>query len=589
MTPGKFNAIIVEDLILTKGVNMRRQRNMTVAGIAVALIILLVIILSAIVKKFTPSNEHMALTDYYHAEGKEVQIVLQDTLYEKQGILKDGQVYLAYDTVADIFNKRFYWDSNENILSYTTPTEIIRAEAGNSYYYENNSQVKTDYQPVMIEDQTAYVAIDFVKQYSNMNYTFYKDPSRVVIEYKWGDVLTTKIKKKTQLRYKASIKSDILKDLKEGEELTLVDTSEATSGKFYKVITKDGVIGYVKMKKAVKPYYTALTSSFKEPSYSHITQEGKVNLVWHQVTNTQANGNLLSLLESTKGVTCVSPTWFKLSDNEGGITSLASESYVERAHNLGIQVWALVDDFSADVDKKKVLSTTSSRKKLVNELIAETIKYGIDGINIDFEKIPQEAGEDFIQFIRELSVKCRSNGIVLSIDNYVPASYNAYYNWKEQGEVADYVIIMAYDEHHTNSEESGSVSSVGYIKDAVSGILESVPKERVIIGLPFYTRLWKEAKEDDGTVKLTSEAYGMRAAENLLTDNGVTAKWDDKTGQYYGEFEKDGALYKVWLEEEDSIEAKLKVIAKEDVAGVAGWKLGLEKNTVWNVIAKYIN
>ncbi|SHO49394.1 glycosyl hydrolase family 18 protein [Anaerocolumna xylanovorans] len=568
---------------------MRRQRNMTVAGIAVALIILLVIILSAIVKKFTPSNEHMALTDYYHVKGEEVQVVLQDTLYEKQGILKDGQVYLDYNTVADIFNKRFYWDSNENILSYTTPTEIIRAEIGNSYYNENNSQVKTDYQPVIMEDQTAYVAIDFVKQYSDMSYTLYKDPSRVVIGYKWGDVLTTKTKKKTQLRYKASIKSDILKDLKEGEEITLVDTSEATSGKFYKVITEDGVIGYVKAKKVAKPYYTTLKSSFKAPSYSHITQEGKINLVWHQVTNKQANGNLLSMLEGTKGVTCVSPTWFKLSDNAGGITSLASESYVERAHNLGIQVWALVDDFSTDVDKKKVLSSTSSRKKLVNELIAETIKYGIDGINIDFEKIPQEAGEDFIQFIRELSVKCRSNGIVLSIDNYVPASYNSHYNWEEQGEVADYVIVMAYDEHHSNSEESGSVSSVGYVKEAVSGILKSVPKERVIMGLPFYTRLWKETKDDDGTVKITSEAYGMNAAQNLLTDNGVTAKWDNKTEQYYGEFEKDGALYKMWLEEEDSFEAKLKVIAKEDIAGIAGWKLGLEKDNIWNVITKYIN
>lgn len=568
---------------------MRRQRNMTVAGISIALVILLVIILSAVVKEFTPSHEHMALTDYYQVKGDGVQIILQDTIYDKQGLLKDGQVYLDYDTVADIFNKRFYWDSNENILSYTTPSEIIRAEIGNSYYNENNSQVKTEYQPVIIENQTAYVAIDFVKQYSDMNYTLYKDPSRVVIEYKWGDTLTSKVKKKTELRYKSSIKSDILKELKEGEELTLVDTSEVTSGKFYKVITKDGIIGYVKTNRMVKPGYTELKSNYKAPVYSHITQDNKVNLVWHQVTNTSANNNLTTLLEDAKGVTCVSPTWFKLSDNNGGITSLASESYVERAHNLGIQVWALVDDFNTDVDKKKVLSSTSSRKKLVNELVAETIKDGIDGINIDFENIPQDAGEDFIQFIRELSVKCRSNGIVLSIDNYVPASYNSHYDWEEQGVVADYVIVMAYDEHHSNSEESGSVSSVGFVENAVTEILKSVPKERVVIGLPFYTRLWKEAKNEDGTVKITSEAYGMNAAANLLTDNGVTAKWDDKTGQYYGEFTKDGDVYKMWLEEEDSMEAKLKAVSKGDVAGIAGWKLGLEKDDIWNVIAKYIN
>lgn len=567
---------------------MRKQRNMTVAGISAAFIILLIIIITALVRKFTPSDEHMALTDYYPLEGKEVQVLLQDTVYEQKGMLIDGQVYLDYSTVADIFNKRFYWDENENILSYTTPTEIIRAEVGNKYYNENNSQVKTDYQPVVIEEQTVYVAIDFVKQYSDMRYEYYKDPSRVIIEYKWGDVLTTKVKKDTQLRYAANIKSDILKDLAKEDELTLIDTDGA-QGKFYKVITQDGVIGYVKAKYAVKPYYTEIKSTYKEDTYSHITQTEKVNMVWQQVTNTEANNNLAGLLENTKGVTCVSPTWFKLADNEGGITSLASENYVERAHDLGIQVWALIDDFNTEVDKKKVLSSTSSRKKLVNELLAETIKYGIDGINIDFENIPQEAGEDFIQFIRELSVKCRSNGIVLSIDNYVPASYNAHYDWEEQGIVADYVIIMAYDEHHSNSEESGSVSSIGFVENALTEIIKSVQKERVVIGVPFYTRLWKEEQQKDGTLKITSEAYGMNAAENMLTDNGVTAKWDDKTGQYYGEFEKDGATYKIWLEEEDSLETKLKAIAKEDVAGIAGWKLGLEKDDIWNVVVKYIN
>ncbi len=562
---------------------------MTVAGISVALLILLILIITAVVKRFTPSDEHMELKNYYPVKGKEVQVILQDTLYEKKGILQDGQVYLDYETVKDIFNDRFYWDENENILSYTTPNEIIRAEIGNKYYNENNGSIDTDYQPVILEGQTVYVAIDFVKQYSDMHYKYYKDPSRVVVEFKWGDILVTKAKKEAQLRVEGNIKSDILKDLTPEDELLLLDTDEASAGKFYKVISKDGIIGYVKAKQMVKPFYNTLESSYTAPEYSHISLQDKVNLVWHQVTNQDANKSLTDLLANTKGVNCVSPTWFKLADNNGGITSLASESYVERAHNLGLQVWALVDDFSTEVDKKEVLSHTSKRKKLVNELVAETIKYGIDGINIDFENIPSEAGEDYIQFIRELSVKCRSNGIVLSIDNYVPASYNSHYNWEEQGAVADYVIIMAYDEHHSGSEVSGSVSSISFVEKAVTEITKYVPKERVVMGIPFYTRLWKEEKQEDGTVKVTSEAYGMRAAENFLKDNNVTAEWDDATGQYYGEFEKEGILNRMWLEEEDSLEAKLKAISGADVAGVAGWKLGLEKDSVWNVIVKYIN
>jgi spore germination protein YaaH len=567
---------------------MERKTKQAIIGTSIALLIIFIVIIASIMKSLTPSKEVMALDEYYKVNDNEVLIILQDKVYDKKGLLADGKVYLDYDTIISTFNKRFHWDENENILSYTTPTEVIKAEVGSNEYLVNKNKKEVDKPIVKMKGDQVFISIDFIKQYSNLKYEFYNEPNRVVISYKTGDYLYTTVKNSTQLRVEPSIKSDILQQLEPDAKLIYVDTSEVVKKGFSKVMTEDGIIGYVKNKNVRESDYGTIESDYAAPAYTHITKEGTINLVWHQVTNQDANNGLLNLLEKTKSVTTISPTWFKVVNNEGSISSLASETYVNRAHSQGVEVWALVDDFNPEVDMYEVLSYTSKREKLINELIAEVIKYNIDGINIDFERISAQTGEFYIQFIRELSVKCRNNSIVLSIDNYVPADYSAYYDREEQGVVADYVIIMAYDEHHGNSEVSGSVSSLGFVKQAIERTLEMVPKERIIMGIPFYTRLWKEV-QDNGTVKVTSEAIGMSGGMDTLKNNGVEPEWDKEAGQYYGEYQKEDATYKIWLEEDESIETKLKLIDQADLAGIACWKLGLEKESVWNVIQKYIN
>ena len=290
------------------------------------------------------------------------------------------------------------------------------------------------------------------------------------------------------------------------------------------------------------------------------------------------------LLNSTKGVNTISPTWFSIKDNKGNISSLADETYVQRAHNAGVEVWGLCNDFSKEIDIAVVLSNTASRERLENKLLSMAIEYNLDGLNIDFENIKEESGEDFIQFVREMAVKCSNNGIVLSINDYVPVSYREYYNYEEQGEVADYVVIMAYDEHYSGSEEAGSVSSIGFVNDAVSKITGMVSEERVIMALPFYTRLWKLSNEG-----LTSAAYSMSGAQSILDDRGVKPSWDTATGQYYAEYQEGGATFQIWLEEEKSIEEKLKAVTQSGVHNVSFWRLGFEKTEVWNTVANYIN
>jgi spore germination protein YaaH len=260
---------------------------------------------------------------------------------------------------------------------------------------------------------------------------------------------------------------------------------------------------------------------------------------------------------------------------------------VNYAHQQGLEVWALVDNFNESVSTYDTLSRTSSRQRLVNQLTAAAIQYGLDGINVDFEMISTECGRAYIEFIRELSIMCRINGIVLSVDDpaYVPNAVSSQYFREEQGVFVDYVIIMGYDEHYTGSEEAGSVASYDFVETSIQNTLEEVPKEKVINAIPFYTRFWKT--DEEGNV--TSEALGMDAADQRAKNNEIEPTWDETTHQYYIELEYEGSIYQMWMEEERSIEEKLQLIKQNELAGVASWRLGFERADIWDVILKYVN
>lgn len=570
---------------------MKKITKILIPAVAV-LVILCIVVGALLIKKYRPSNKVMPLNEYFQVGENQVQIILQDEIYDGKGIYSDGQIYIDVETVKNYLNSRFYWDAQENLLLYTTSMSVISASTGSNDYYTDKSKASKDYPIVKVEGDVAYVALDYVKDYSALDYTKYDDPDRVVINYRYNEKADyAKAKSKAKIRYEKSIKSDILVSLKEGEEVRVLEQSGEdgkSSSDFYKVMSVSGVVGYTRKKDLGKIYQSEFTTDFEEETYSHILKDSKVSLVWHQVTTMAANDGILNLLNATKGVNVVAPTWFTVSGNKGEITSLASDTYVSRAKSLGADVWGVCNDFGKDSKIGKVLGQTTSRQKLEKNLIAEAIKYSLDGINIDFEYVKKENGEDFTQFIRELGIMCRKNGIVLSIDNYPPTSYSEYYNRTEQAAVADYVITMAYDEYYAGSEEAGPVSSLKYVQDAAANTLAQVPAEQTIIALPFYSRLWKETTKD-GKVQVTSEAYSMTYAREVLTDAGVEPAWDDTTGMNYGEYTKDGSVYKMWLEDEQSLEEKMKAVTSGKVAGVAFWKLGLEKSSAWDMIIKYTN
>lgn len=568
------------------------------ATLVLLIIVIIIYVVGNIIEKYTPSDKKADLSEYFALSSEdEVALILQDTKAEEKGLIFNDEIYLEYSTVRKYLNPRFYWDPNENVLLYTTPSDVITASVGSKDYYISKNKNTENYVIVKVDGNNAYIALDYIQKYTNIAYERFSEPNRVHITYEWGNVTYAQLKKDDSVRVKGGIKSPILTNVTEGSKVAVLEQGDEWS----KVRSEDAFIGYIKNKNLINISQETESRSFEEPVYTSIKKDYDINLTWHQVTEKAANSKLLTLLADTKGINTISPTWFSLSDNEGNFTSLADSTYVQHAHQLGIEVWALIDNFNPNVSTYEVLSYTSKREKLINQLIAAAIEYNLDGINIDFEELKSEEGEHFVQFIRELSIKCRNNGIVLSIDNYVPTEYSALYNRKEQGVVADYVIVMGYDEHFSTSEEAGSVASIGFVKSGIENTLKEVPKEKVINAVPFYTRLWIKtpktedeiASENESTefipYKLSSEIYSMANQDKLISANGLEPTWDETTGQYYAQYEKDGITYEIWLEEEASIEEKMKLVDQFEIAGVASWKLGLEKKSVWDTIIKYVN
>lgn len=591
---------------------MKNKKLMPVlAGIAFLILIGIICVIVAIIEKHTPTKEKADVYAYFSVEkeGNEAGLVVKDQLLEKKAYIFDGAVYMQYEDICEFLNERVYWDNNENILLYALPTELVKAEVGSKDYYQGKNKNSLDTVIVKTEGNATYISLDFVQLFTNMEYKYYENPSRVVVEAGVRTINEVKAKKINSeskaakysvVRQKADIKSLILKNLEKEEPLELIKQGK----KWSKVRTKDGYIGYILNKYVTEAEEKTLSREFEEPEYTNIRKDYTINMAWHQVTNSSANNSLLTTVANTKGLTTISPTWFALIDNEGSVSSLASQSYVNYAHQLGLEVWGLVADFNNDripIDVNTVLSYTSKREKIINQLIAAAIENNLDGINVDFELISEAGATHFLEFLRELSIKCRNNGLVLSVDNYVPTDSSMYYNRAEEGAVADYVVIMGYDEHYSGSKESGSVASIGFVKQGVERTLEEVPAEKVILAMPFYTRLWSETPKSDEEIaassdteefvpyNLDSKIYSMAKTDSFLASKGLTPEWSEESGQNYVEYVEDGVTCKMWIEDEKSIEEKLKVMKEYKLAGVSAWKLGLEKTSIWDTILKYVN
>lgn len=557
---------------------MSRRKKGHGCGITVLVLLLLFILAGGAagwiyVKKYMPSSELSDKAKVFGIKSGQVALLLDNELQEEKGIYEDGQVYLPVDWVNQHLNQRFYWDEGEKLLVYTLPESIVYADE--STQGEKGPLFK-------VTDQGMYLSLGLVVNYTDIRTQSFATSQikRVFIDTIWEPYDTAVIKKTGRVREKGGVKSPILTELSQGESVDVLEPME----KWSRVRTGDGYIGYIENRKLEAGEQVMPESLFEAPVYTSISMDEKVRLGFHQVTRQEANSTLESYAGATKDMNVIVPTWFNVVSSDGTYNSLASKEYVEKAHDMGLKVWAMVENVSTEesvknLNTKTLMSSTSTRKKLIANLMQEAETYGFDGFNLDFESLKVEAGPHYVQFIRELSVSCRQKGLVLSVDNYVPSSYTAFYNRREQGIVADYVIVMGYDEHYAGGE-AGTVSSISYVKDGIENTLKEVPKEKVINAVPFYTRVWTV---NDG--KTTSKAYGIKDAQQWVKDNNVELTWDDSLGQYYGSAVNSSGEQLIWMEENESMKLKIDLIREYDLAGVACWKLGFETPEIWDIVS----
>ena len=562
---------------------MKEQQKKKAAPVLVVLILIVLVgaagVGSFLINRYKPGTEYMAGNEYFNlTDENSVALIQNGELLEEQAVLIGGEPYAAYTYVESQLNSCFYWDEETKGILLTTSGGVQTLLPGDAAVAKTPGG-----QPAVQQesDGKVYISLDVVKEYTDLDYAYYSDPNRVVIRNEWDGVEQATVQSDTaQVRQKGGIKSLILADVQKGDTLLYLENLD----NWCKVMTADGYTGYIQTEDISEPEDIEARTA-KKDSYERITRDHKINLVWHQSTSTESNDAMAEMTAEMTGVNVISPTWFSVTDGTGTISSLASADYVKLTHDAGREVWGLIDNFNEAFDETTDLAYASVRSRIIEQLLAEAASCGMDGINVDFENLKEAGIPHYLQFLRELTSAAHAQNLVVSVDTPVPQAYTMYYQRGEQARFVDYMIVMAYDEHFAGSEEAGSVSSLPFVQQAVEEMTRVMPADQVICGIPFYTRVWTEKF---GQSAITSEVLGMDGAKNYAKENQMTETWDASLGQNVATVETSDARYTIWMEDEQSMEEKLKVIQSADLAGVAEWKLGFECADVWSLISEYI-
>lgn len=519
-------------------------------------------------EKNSASTERADRKDYFQSD-QGTAVIIDDQLQEIHIRTVEGQDYLPFSLVRKRINAGFYYEQDQNAVLLSLP-------AG-----ELNLPVDGENSGVRMIDGELYLSTEVVRENSDIEMEKFSDPDRVMIRTTWSSLQGMKLTKEAPLRTMPGKKSPILKDLTEGE----VVLYRAEEGRYLQVSTKDGFTGYVQkdhlveMEEAPLPHTT--DSRFLFPQEKH---EGKICLGF-QYMNAGSNGTeaLDELIQDTEGMNVIVPSCFIFGDQQGQVTSYLTAEYVAHAKERGLSIWGMLNDIEGEGGELgELLSKKDVRNRIIEQLTSNAVSLGIEGINVDLETVSEESVPQYLQFLKELCQKGHEAGLIISADAYVPM-YTQYLNRKEQAKTLDYLVMMGYDAYTDGSEEIGPNAALPFVEQGIKDTLREVKGEKLIVALPFYSRGWVST----GT-GFSSESYGMEQAVDFAERHGITSTWDEETGQLYGESEDADGKYTIWIEDEKSIEAKLGMMRNYELAGVAFWRIGLERKEVWPIIQKYL-
>lgn len=538
-------------------------------------------------------------------------VIISGILSDYRAVCKNETYYVRYETIRNKINDKFYWDREENYVLFTTPTSIIKHLIGGAGYEVDGKAESWNHDVTLQVNDDLYLDLAFVAKFTGIEYDVHKNPNRICMIGTFDPLPYAKVKKIDSIRNRADVSAPMYTEAKIGEQVLLTGIEE---GDFSEIMTSEGIIGFIKKSSLSETQEVAAKSKIEIPEYTSLKKDKKISLGWHQVTNKSANSSLSEVISKADGLNVISPTWLSIKNKKGKLKSFVSADYVKEAHKAGLDVWVLIDDFNKTKEGNyiinSIISKTSSRQRLIKNIMRQIKACKADGVNVDFEHIKEDCGDSYVEFIRELSVSCRKAGVVLSVDSYVPSDWSKYYRRDAQAEVCDYVVVMAYDEYNGSSSDAGPVSSLNFVEKGIKNTVEEVGSKnasKVIAALPFYTRVWtKRAAEPtdaeklvkgekyiedkvNGDFILSSKAIGMDTAKEMVeqdSDLSKSLKLDEKAGVNYAfyEDESSGKSTQIWMEDLDSLTAKLELVVNNNIGGAAFWKLSMESDDVWQVI-----
>lgn len=512
---------------------------------------------------------------YYETENilyvniaRNTQAVPSDILYE------GGEIYLPFDLVKEYIDPNLYRSEDKTQIIITTADSVIRMRSESNNAYLNGNALELN-MPVYDSD---YLPASVLEQFYPIRLVYNGDNNTVTMTYTDSEQLRARVSRRTYLKYEGERSSLNVRRLKKGEEVTLLSPGED----YTLVSTGDGLCGYVASSRLVDIVTIEPEVTTPEPKELWHCKDGKANIVFDQVTNSTANMDH-DRIPIHDGVDVICTTWFSFENTNGDIKNLADRAYVDMAHEKGIKVWGLITDNFDSAISHGVLSDADTREYVIKQILAYSALYDLDGINIDFEAVPSDDGELYVQFLRELAPMLHNEGITLSADFFVPKPWTSHYNRGRCAEVLDYVIVMGYDQHYSGSEVAGSNAEISWSEEAITATLaEGVPEEKLILGIPFYTRVWT-INNSTGAIDEV-RAMGMKAAKDFMTEKGGIIRWLDSAGQNYAEVSDSVNTYKCWFEDGDSLRLRLGLVKEYDIAGTAAWKSGMETSDIWGIL-----
>jgi spore germination protein YaaH len=532
-------------------------------------------------------NDSMAAA--FETEGLNLVIGGDIILSKNQPRITDDEILLPFDTIKEYIDPYIHWDNETKKVTITTKDRLIRMKTNELEAMVNNKPVNLDI-PAVEDNGAIFVPIEFLSDFYNIDVNYIKESNVIVIDYKNRMVQTAEpIAADAVVRKGPSIKYPIIQkfDMNDSAKENVLRVFEEYE-KWYKVRTENGAIGYIEKKHVVVKWVTVNTILPEREESENLWQpeNGKINLVWEMMYGRRPDLDKIGKIE---GLDVISPTWFQLKDDQGDLINRADATYVGWAHDNGYKIWALFSNDFQDIEAtSRFLNNTDARDNAICQLLIYTSLYKLDGINIDFENIYKEDKDALTQFIRELTPLLKEQGLIVSIDVTIPDGSDTWskcYDRKALGEIVDYVMLMTYDQHWATSPVAGSVAQITWVEKNLVKVLDMVPKEKLLLGLPFYTRLWEEETTVLGLKKVKNPmVLSMDAAREIVNDNNAEVKWDEESGQFYAEYEKDGKTYKIWLEDENSINLKSSLVHKYKLAGACAWRRSDESQVIWEVL-----